>query len=127
MQLYFEQVPWMVSPPLVPDRSAIDLAHLHRMTLGEQELEHEVLALFTVQARELLTRLAVFPAEAAALAHTLKGAARAIGAFGVGDASQALERAIKECCQEDAALRDLGHAVAEACAEIDTILMARRS
>lgn len=94
MSLHLERLTWMPSPPLVPDE-AIDLAHLERMTLGEPALEDEVLALFAVQSGDLMRRLNALPADAEALAHTLKGSARAIGAFRVADAAFAVEAALR--------------------------------
>src|SRR6478736_9715474 len=76
------------APPLAPDAS-IDLAHLARMTLGEASLEHEVLGLFDRQAVMLLARMASEPPKViAALAHTLTGSARGIGAWKVADAAE---------------------------------------
>jgi hypothetical protein len=72
---------------------AIDLAHLAHMTFGERELECDVLRLFDQQAELLLDRLpAAEPAVASALAHTLCGSARGIGAFQVADAASRVER-----------------------------------
>ncbi|WP_420134395.1 Hpt domain-containing protein [Rhodopseudomonas sp.] len=84
----------MASPPLVPD-FAIDEAHLARMTLGDRALEREVLTMFSAQAASLVALLSSWPADAAALAHTLKGSARAIGAFAVADAAADLEDALR--------------------------------
>jgi HPt (histidine-containing phosphotransfer) domain-containing protein len=95
MSLNLEQLIWMPSPSLVPEDSAIDVQHLGRMTLGEAALEAEVLALFSAQSGELMTRLKIVPPEAPALAHTLKGSARAIGAFRVAEAALGVEAAIK--------------------------------
>ena len=89
-----ERIDWMPSPPLVPDDTPVDRTHLSRMTLGDAALEREVLVLFERQSDKLLARLADMPADAAALAHTLKGSARAIGAFAVADAADALECAV---------------------------------
>ena len=74
------------SPPLVPGDGPIDVAHLSRMTLGDAGLAREVLVMFVKQTAQLLTSLATKPPNAAALAHTLKGSARAVGAFGVAAA-----------------------------------------
>ncbi len=72
--------------------AAIDLAHLARMTLGERGLEAEVLDLFERQADVLLAHIRdATPPAAAAFAHTLKGSARGIGAFGVAAAAEAIE------------------------------------
>ncbi|MGP9811525.1 Hpt domain-containing protein [Rhodopseudomonas sp. NSM] len=85
----------MVSPPLVPDSEPIDAAHLERMTLGDKSLEREVLTIFSAQAASLVAVLSSWPADAAALAHTLKGSARAIGAFAVADAADEFEDALR--------------------------------
>jgi HPt (histidine-containing phosphotransfer) domain-containing protein len=70
----------------------IDLVHLARMTLGERSLEREVLQLFDRQAAILMGRMQAAPAAAmAALAHTLKGSARAIGAVRVARAAEIVE------------------------------------
>ena len=70
----------------------IDLVHLARMTLGERSLEREVLQLFDRQAAILMGRMQAAPAAAmAALAHTLKGSARAIGAARVARAAEVVE------------------------------------
>jgi HPt (histidine-containing phosphotransfer) domain-containing protein len=122
MSFLQEQITWMPSPPLVPDQTAIDTAHLRQMTLGERSLEREVLSLFSDQARDLAGRLATIPPDAAALAHTLKGSARAIGAFAVADAAQSLEAALRANAGLADAVRDLIAAVEEARAAIAILL-----
>ncbi len=119
MPIQVERVEWMPSPPLVPDFEPIDDAHLYKMTLGDAALEREVLLLFTAQAASLMALLASWPADAAALAHTLKGSARAIGAFAVAEAAASLEDALRR--GEDAAepLAVLEAAVDHARAAID--------
>jgi HPt (histidine-containing phosphotransfer) domain-containing protein len=73
---------------------AIDIAHLKRMTLGERSLEIEILQLFDRQASILLARMNDAPPEAIMVfAHTLKGSARGIGAWGVAAAAEAVEGA----------------------------------
>lgn len=70
----------------------IDFAHLSRQTMGDKELEAEVLRLFAREARQLTERLASEPAAARPqIAHRLKGAARGVGAFAVAAAAEALE------------------------------------
>src|SRR5207244_643484 len=82
------------APPLAPVEQPIDLDHLSRMTLGEQNLEREVLQLFDRQAGMLLRRMRQsIPAVVAACAHTLKGSARGIGAWRVACAAEAIELA----------------------------------
>jgi HPt (histidine-containing phosphotransfer) domain-containing protein len=124
MPLHLERINWMPSPPLVPDDGPIDIEHLKRMTLGDAGLEHEVLAMFSGQAARLIDALAGLPPEAADLAHTLKGSARAIGAFQVADAAEALEAAIKNG-EPSQAVAELKQAIAQARTAIDAML--RRS
>jgi HPt (histidine-containing phosphotransfer) domain-containing protein len=114
MSLNLEHLNWMPSPPLVPDESAIDVQHLGRMTLGEAALEAEVLVLFSAQSGELIARLEAMPADAAALAHTLKGSARAIGAFRVAEAALGLEAAMKNDGDVSSAITRLQETVSEA-------------
>jgi HPt (histidine-containing phosphotransfer) domain-containing protein len=125
MPLHLERIEWMPSPPLAPDDGPIDFEHLSRMTLGDAGIEQEVLAMFVAQSTTLVSTLAAMPADASALAHTLKGSARAIGAFAVGDAAARLEAAIARGFDTSAALAELGETVAEARAAIEAVL--RRS
>src|SRR5262245_43976549 len=81
------------SPPLVPDQP-IDRTHLFKMTLGDHSLEGEVLRLFERQAEMLLGRMnPAEPARVKALAHTLNGSARGIGAWRVANAALVVEKA----------------------------------
>ena len=110
------------SPPLAPSEASIDVAHLARMTLGDGTLRREVLAMFLKQSRQLLDRLAARPAEGGALAHTLKGSARAIGAFRVAACAEALEAAVRQGGDPSRALADLQATIAEASCSIEAIL-----
>jgi HPt (histidine-containing phosphotransfer) domain-containing protein len=126
MPLHLERINWMPSPPLAPDDGPIDIAHLRRMTLGDGGLEREVLAMFAGQSAGLIAALAGLPADAAALAHTLKGSARAIGAFHAADAAETLEAVVlRGDADASEALAALADSIAEVRAEIDTLL--RRS
>src|ERR1700732_5356523 len=61
---------WVEAPELAPAQPAIDRAHLARMTLGERDLEREVLTLFDRQAEILVARMRdAGPAAVAAFAH----------------------------------------------------------
>ena len=101
----------MPSSPLAADHVPVDFDHLERMTFGETALEREVLEMFVAQSKRLLDALATQPADTSALAHTLKGSARAIGACEVADRADALEAAAQG---GDAELAALVEAVAEA-------------
>ena len=119
-------------PPLVTGEAPIDVDHLARMTLGDGTLRREVLAMFVRQTDELLRRLAARAGDGAALAHTLKGSARAIGAFRVAACAEALEGAIRQAGDPSRgdpsrgdpsrALAELDAVVAEARASIEAIL-----
>jgi HPt (histidine-containing phosphotransfer) domain-containing protein len=61
----------------------IDVSHLRRYTLGDRALEQEILGLFVQQLRITIGALKGAPSdkEWAMAAHTLKGSARAVGAW----------------------------------------------
>jgi HPt (histidine-containing phosphotransfer) domain-containing protein len=105
-------------PAHEPMSSSIDQVHLERMTLGDRDLEREVLAIFARQTAMTLERIAgAGPACAAAAAHTLKGSARGIGAWRVAEAAERLEQAAANAADEAAmhlALADLEAASFEA-------------
>ena len=122
MPLDENRIDWTRSPPLAPDPGPIDVAHLQRMTLGDVRLTREVLGMFSLQSSRLLDALADLPSDAAALAHTLKGSARAIGAFAVAEAAADLEAGIKAGCDTAGALVKLDGAVTKACAAIEALL-----
>jgi HPt (histidine-containing phosphotransfer) domain-containing protein len=122
MSLHLERVEWMPSPPLAPGGGPIDFEHLQRMTFGDAGLEQEVLTIFSAQSAKLVHALLAHPSDAGALAHTLKGSARAIGAFAVADAAERLEAVIAGGADPATALARLGEAVAEARAVIEGLL-----
>lgn len=111
----------MPSPPLVPDDGPIDFAHLGRMTLGDARLEREVLGMFAAQSDKLVRALAALPENGRELAHTLKGSARAIGAFAVAEAATRFEAALAGGADRSQALAELIDAVAQTRAAIDAI------
>ena len=103
---------------------AIDRDHLQQMTLGDRSLAREVLSLFDRQAQILIARVPdADAAAAAALAHTLKGSARGIGAWQVAQAAEMLERAAGSAERGDA-VAGLIAAVADARAGIAALLRA---
>jgi HPt (histidine-containing phosphotransfer) domain-containing protein len=107
----------VAAPPLAPAERPIDVDHLARMTLGDSDLEREVLQLFDRQAEMLLARMQLAaPAAAAAHAHTLKGSSSGIGAWKVARAAEAVEFAAtsKGAADVAAAIGCLGAAIAEA-------------
>ena len=73
---------------------AIDRTHLFRMTLGDHALAREVHGLFDRQIEMLTERMGQVDASCvAALAHTLKGSARGVGAWPMARAAEAVEAA----------------------------------
>jgi Hpt domain-containing protein len=106
------------APPLAPAApAAIDRVHLARMTHGERDLEREVLQLYATQAdillgRMLLKDLGQSPSAAvAALAHTLNGSSRGIGAWHVADAAAAVEADAAEGRDTAASVQRLASAI----------------
>jgi len=112
----------MPSPPLAPDDGPIDLAHLRRMTLGNAGLEREVLTMFSAQVAGLAGMFTSLAADTPTLLHTLKGSARAIGAFAVADAASRLESLMRCGADPAEALSGLSDALLEARTAIDVIL-----
>src|SRR4051812_4059446 len=81
-------------PPTQPE--PIDLAHLARYTGGERSLDQEVLRLFASQSAELMAELQAVIAAGDTkrwrhITHSLKGAARGIGAFPFADVAAEAE------------------------------------
>lgn len=71
----------------------VDLVHLARQSMGDREIEREVLGLFVQQALSVRDEIATADAKRRLfLAHGLKGSARGIGAFAVADCAAEIER-----------------------------------
>ena len=117
----FLQTTMDVEGSLASFERPIDLVHLARQTLGDRDLEREILGLFIVQAKSILNQLEK-AAEARArmdLAHTLKGSARAVGAWRVAAAAETCELLVDSAAttwQNSFAV--LASAVREACSSI---------
>ena len=73
----------------------IDLVHLARQTLGNKEIETEILRMFARQAPQQVQHVAIAEdaREQMQAAHHLCGSARAIGAWAVAEAAETLEQA----------------------------------
>jgi len=76
----------------------VDPVHLGRYTGGDRALNQEILGLFEKQCHEILAQLEAFAKESGdgkawrEITHTLKGAARGIGAFALADAAAEAEK-----------------------------------
>ena len=70
-----------------------DLAHLRRYTDNDLELECELLTLFRLQIRQYAERLALItdPEEWRIATHSIKGAARSVGARRIAGVAEMLE------------------------------------
>ncbi len=102
----------------------VDLVHLARHTLGNRDLEHEVLRLFERQSIIYLHRLkdADEETECCRAAHTIKGSARGIGAWRVAHIAEALERNPTPVNGARKMIQDLEQAIGEANGFIREIL-----
>jgi HPt (histidine-containing phosphotransfer) domain-containing protein len=71
----------------------VDLVHLARQTMGDRALEQEVLGLFVQQALNVRDQIGrATPAEKLQLVHGIKGSARSVGAFAIGDWAEQIEQ-----------------------------------
>lgn len=71
----------------------VDLAHLAQQTMGDRDLERDVLNLFVHQALGVRDQIAKASVEERLfLLHGLKGSARAVGAFAVAGCADEIER-----------------------------------
>lgn len=100
----------------VAGRGPFDREHLERATQGNRALAREVLVLFDGQAERMLEAIAAATEKKkrGELAHTLKGAARGVGAFAVADAAEAIEAEDDDPIMVIAAVARLSARVAEA-------------
>lgn len=71
----------------------LDLVHLAKYTLGDRGLESELLGLFRAQASIYVARLeeVATGGEWKDAAHSLKGSARGLGAWALGDLAETAE------------------------------------
>jgi HPt (histidine-containing phosphotransfer) domain-containing protein len=77
--------------------AVIDMEHLARYTGGDAKLDAEILRLFDAQALGLVARLKEILGAGDAktwkeITHSIKGAARGVGAFALADAAAACEQ-----------------------------------
>lgn len=80
----------------------LDLRHLAQQAGGDRELAREVLGLFAEQCARLRPEIAgAAGARLGEAVHTLKGAARAVGAWRLADLAEAVERGADETGRAD--------------------------
>ena len=103
----------------------LDLVFLARQTMGDRGLECEVLRMFETQVALYFERVAsATDAEQIALGlHTLKGAARSVGAVALAEQAKAAEEEFAASGRlDEETLADLGMAVSEVVGYIGAIL-----
>ncbi|WP_417469974.1 Hpt domain-containing protein [Maricaulis sp.] len=85
----------MRSAPAHTAAPVFDAAHLARYTGGDAALKAELLALMCEQAERCIGLITAAPDRQTWISalHTLKGAARGVGAFALGEACEAAEAA----------------------------------
>ncbi|NJR14195.1 MAG: Hpt domain-containing protein [Phyllobacteriaceae bacterium] len=94
---------------MLPSRGRpVDLVHLARQSSGDKGLETEILNLFRQQLGLCMDQLRQTTGrERKILAHTIKGSAKAVGAFGLARVASQIE----EAPQDDALVAMLGEEV----------------
>src|SRR6266566_2572928 len=120
------------SSAMVRKERPVDIEHLDRYTGGDCALNEEILQLFDTQCRELMVKLeSLASGESDARSwreatHTLKGAARGIGAFALGNAAAEAEKTGGEKQSAIAALERLKSTSAAVHIFIEQFLAVRR-
>lgn len=86
-------------------KKPVDLVHLSRQTFGSKELENEVLGLFVSHSKQCIDRLRVATTdkEWTDILHTIKGSARAIGAWNTGNLAEQYEQKVKHLTKNEKA------------------------
>ena len=109
----------------------LDLSHLSRYTLGDRELEREILGLFIDQVPKSIEQLNLASTDKdwQMAAHTLKGSSRAVGAWRVADLAERAERipVMNDCSARRIALAELKQAAVEVRAFITSLAKAKSS
>ncbi len=103
----------------------IDLVHLSKYTLGNRDLESELLSLFRCQTNVYLERMSASssPKDWKDAAHSLKGSARGVGAWAVADHAEAAEQLIDpDEAAREGALALLRGTIDETVAHINALL-----
>lgn len=78
-------------------RRPVDLVHLAHQTLGDRQLEQDILEMFVHQIVEITGKIsACNEAERKRLAHQIKGSARGIGAFRLAECAKSIEDSPRE-------------------------------
>lgn len=111
-----------------PSKKPVDLVHLSKQTFGSKDLETEVLGLFLSHSLQCMQRMRAAETDKdwAEAVHSIKGSARAIGAWKIGECAEIYERRAVEGDLNDklAAFQDIEHLVQETNDYISALLKA---
>lgn len=106
----------------------VDLVHLSKQTFGSKELETEVLGLFLSHSLQCLNRLknAATTKDWVDAAHSIKGSAKAIGAWPISEMAETYERkaAAGELNDKSAACDELEQLVSQTNSYISNLIKA---
>lgn len=80
----------------MPEAALLDHSHLARQTFGDEALEREILGLFDQQCERLLPAIGGVGTVREDAVHTLKGGARAVGAWRVASLAEDFETALAQ-------------------------------
>nr|WP_321456377.1 Hpt domain-containing protein [uncultured Cohaesibacter sp.] len=73
-------------------KCSLDLAHLSQQTMGDLDLQRQVLSIFVEQMKLKIPQLAPQMEGLGELAHSIKGSAKGIGAWQVAKAAEEVEK-----------------------------------
>lgn len=107
-------------------QNVIDLEHLDKYVAGDIALRDEILTMFAERAASLNADLntAQTDDERKLTLHTLKGGARGVGAWALGDLCEKAERLsgmAEKAADQTALLSDIGVAVSEVVAAVQVL------
>lgn len=107
-------------------QNVIDLVHLEKYVAGDNALRDEILSMFAGRALELSAQLKTTQTdeERKLALHTLKGGARGVGAWALGDLCEKAERmnGVPESAADQAAvIEEIDAAVANVVAAVQTL------
>lgn len=109
-----------------PADAPIDHAHLNRYTMGDAALEREILGLFIANLPNTIRDLGLADNEADwhRAAHTIKGSARAVGAWRLARSAEVAEGLVpsEDRSASEAAIGDIAEAAAETNAYIAKLM-----
>ena len=110
----------------MPTQNAIDLVHLEKYVAGDAALRDEILTMFAERAHELNEALKLRQSDhdRKVTLHTLKGGARGVGAWALGDLCEKAEQintVPEKAAEQKALIGEIDKAVADVVAAVQTL------